>query len=215
MNILENLFHQYLYITKDVLKKRYGENSCKGVILSLEEEYLAIFNSNSTQKVIPKDINQKMHVVTPCFVIALYRTLKKDDSISISLENVKDIMMEIFHEFVGPLAEMQKNRLKNSTDKWEKFKESTIFGTNNTYSSFKPELIRNDSNVLEFHLKECVFFDVFKAHGELSIAPLLCFYDDIFSEAVEEWISFERPKTIADGADYCQFCYNLKKSNSN
>ena len=210
MSMLENLFQQYIYIASDVLKKQFGENLTKRILLSLEEEYRKIINSSATQNVIPVDINQKMHVVTPCFVIALYRALKMESSLSISLDQVKDVLMDIFRDFVGPLVEMQKNGLKNSDDKWKKFKETTIFGTNNTYSSFEPEFVDNDEKVLEFHLKKCIFFEVFKAHDEISLAPILCFYDEIFAEAVEEWISFKRPKTIADGADYCQFCYIFK-----
>lgn len=210
MSILENLFQQYLYIATDVLKKKYGENLSKQIILSIEQEYRSIFNSISTQKVIPKEINQKMHVVTSCFVIAIYRALKKESTFSTSIEQVKNIMMEIFQDFVGPLAEMQKNGLQNSDNKWKKFKDSTIFGTDNTYSSFNPEFIKNDDKILEFHLKKCIFFEVFKVHEELSLAPILCFYDDIFANAVDEWIDFKRPKTIADGDDLCQFCYILK-----
>ena len=210
MSILENLFQQYLYIATDVLKKKYGENLSKQIILSIEQEYRSIFNSISTQKVIPKEINQKMHVVTPCFVIAIYRALKKESTFSTSIEQVKNIMMEIFQDFVGPLAEMQKNGLQNSDNKWKKFKDSTIFGTDNTYSSFNPKFIKNDDKILEFHLKKCIFFEVFKVHEELSLAPILCFYDDIFANAVDEWIDFKRPKTIADGDDLCQFCYILK-----
>ena len=209
MSILENLFQQYLYIATDVLKKKYGENLSKLIILSIAQEYRSIFNSISTQKVTPNKINQKMHVVTPCFVIAIDRALKKESTFSTSMEQVKDIMMEIFQDFVGPLAEMQKNGLRNSDNKWKKFKDSTIFGTDNTYSSFNPEIIKNDDKMLEFHLKKCIFFEVFKVHEELSLAPILCFYDDIFANAVEEWIDFKRPKTIAEGDDLCQFCYIL------
>lgn len=212
MSVLENLFQQYIYIATDVLNERYGTNRSKQIILSLEEEYKSIINMTSTLNVTPKDINQKMHIVTPCFVIALHRALKKDFSLSISKEQLKDIMMEIFREFVGPLAEMQKNGLQKSNNKWKKFKDFTIFGTNNTYSSFEPEFVKNDEKTLEFHLKKCIFFEVFKAHGEISLAPILCSYDDIFAIAVEKWISFNRPKTIADGAEYCQFCYTFKNN---
>ncbi|MHA2007751.1 MAG: L-2-amino-thiazoline-4-carboxylic acid hydrolase [Promethearchaeota archaeon] len=212
MSILENLFQQYLYIAKDVLKKIDDEKEVDGILLTIEDEYHGIIKSTSTMKVMPKDINQKIHVVTPCFVIALSRALKKESSLWISIDRVKDIMMQIFRDFVGPLAEMQKDGLQNSADKWKKFKETTVFGNNNTYSSFKPEFVKNDNSKLEFHLKHCVFFEVFKAHNELLLTPILCFYDEIFAEAVEDWISFKRPKTIAAGDDYCQFCYNLKSS---
>ncbi|MHA1931962.1 MAG: L-2-amino-thiazoline-4-carboxylic acid hydrolase [Promethearchaeota archaeon] len=210
MSILENLFQQYLYIIKDILKEKYGENHLEEILLSLDKEYHAIINSNLTKKVMPKDINQKMHVVTPCFVIALYRALKKQSFLSISIDQVKGIIIKTFRDFVGPLAEMQREGLKDSANKWKKYKDTTIFGTNNTYSSFDPEFVRNDNKILEFHLKKCVFFEVFRAHNELSLAPILCLYDNIFAEAVEEWISFKRPKTIADGDDYCQFCYTFK-----
>lgn len=210
MSILETLFQQYLYIAKDVLNKKYSENHISEILSSIEKEYHAIINSPPTQRVTPKEINQRMHVVTPCFVIALSRALKGIPSLLITIDQVKDILMEIFRDFVGPLAEMQKDGLKNTSDKWKKFKQSTIFGTNNTYSSFDPEFVKNNDNELAFHLKKCVFYEVFKVNDELSLAPILCFYDDIFAEAVEEWISFKRPKTIADGDDYCQFCYIFK-----
>lgn len=67
--------------------------------------------------------------------------------------------------------------------------------------------VKNDDTTLEFHLKRCVFYDVFEAHRELDLAPILCYYDDIFAEVVQEWITFMRPKTIADGFDHCQFIY--------
>lgn len=210
MSILESLFQQYLYIAKDVIKEEYGGKHLEEILISIQEEYNAIINSAATKNITPKDINQKMHVVTPCLVIALFRALKKLSFLSVSINQVKDIMLNIFRGFVGPLAEMQKDGLKNSGDKWQKFKESTIFGTNNTYSSFEPEFIKDDDEKLEFHLKKCVFYEVFNAHDELSLAPILCFYDDIFAEAVEEWISFIRPKTIVSGDDFCQFCYIFK-----
>ena len=126
MSMLENLFQQYLYIAKNVLKTKYDESHLSKILSSLEGEFKVIINSPSTQKVTPKDINQKMHIVTPCFVIALYRALKKNLTHPISFNEMKDMMIDIFRDFVGPLAEMQKNGLKNSSDKWKKFKETTI-----------------------------------------------------------------------------------------
>ena len=176
----------------------------------MEKEFKILKNSELTKNLTPKDINQKIHILTPCFMIALYRVLKEIPSIEVSLKLIKNLMMDIFQEFVGPLAEMQKTRLKHANDRWNKYKEQTIFGTNNTYNSFDPIFIKNNETTLEFHLKKCVFYDIFKAHGETHLAPILCYYDNIFADAVEEWISFKRPKTIADGENYCQFIYSPK-----
>ena len=210
MSVLESLYQQYLLLTKVVLKKRYEENLYSQLLSQIEIEYKPLIKSSSTQHVMPREINQKMHVVTPLFVIALYRALKAVISPIISLNQVKEIMMELFREFVGPLADMQKNRLKNATNKWKAFKDATIFGTNNTYSSFEPEFIQNNEQTLEFHLHKCIFYEIFRSHGEEALAPILCAYDEIFAEAVANWISFQRPETIADGFKQCNFQYQKK-----
>jgi len=207
MSILENLFNQYLSILKDILRPLYNEKLTQDVSISMEREFKSLITSEATKNVIPKDPNQKMHVVTPLFMIVLYRALKNESTFKVSLDLIKKLMMRTFREFVGPLAEMQKNRLKNAEDKWTKFKEQTVYGTENTYSSFEPVFVKNDDNTLEFHLKRCVFFDVFKALGETDLAPILCYYDDIFAEPVQEWITFKRPETIANGFEHCRFIY--------
>lgn len=212
MSILDNLFDQYLSILKDILRNLYNEKFTRDVSIFMEREFKSLITSKATKNISPKDINQKMHLVTPCFMIALYRALKNELSFEVSLDLIKKLMMRIFREFVGPLAEMQKNGLKNREDKWNKFKEQTVFGTENTYNSFESEFVKNDDTMLEFHLKRCVFYDVFKAHGELDLAPILCYYDDIFAEAIQEWITFERPRTIAGGYAYCQFIYFPKNN---
>ncbi len=213
MSILENLFQQYKYITELVLNKNFKLEHAKSLLDFIDKEYHSLINSDATKSVTPRDINQRMHIVTPCFVIALYRALKDKISQTISIDQVSDIMMTIFRDFVGSLADMQRNRLKNASDKWKSFKETTIFGTENTYSSFEPKFIQNNEKMLIFHLNKCIFFEVFKVHDEQSIALILCKYDEIFAEAVEEWVSFTRPKIIAEGDDFCEFRYELKTNN--
>jgi hypothetical protein len=161
---------------------------------------------------MPKDNNQHIHIVTSCFIIALSRALKVILSLDVSIDEMKEISMKIFQKLVGPLADVLKNELELANNKWETFKEGTINGTKSTYNSFNPEFVKNNDRELEFHFHKCVFYEVFKANGELDLAPILCFYDNIFTKAVEEWIDFKRPKTIANGEEYCQFCYRFKKS---
>jgi len=214
MSILENLFQQYKYIAELILNKKFEEEQVKKLLDYIDKEYHKLVKSDATKGITPRDINQKMHIVTPCFVIALHRALKEIMSPSYSLDKLREISMEIFRDLVGSLAEMQTSRLKNATDKWKSFKDATIFGTENTYSSFDPEFIQNDEKTLIFHLNKCVYFEVFKVHNEQSIAPILCNYDEIFAEAVDQWISFTRPKIIAEGDDFCEFCYRLKAINN-
>jgi len=212
MTNLENLFQQYLYVSKNVLSEIFSDLLLERIILSIIEEFDIVLNSPLTKEVTPKEINQHMHLVTACFIIALHRALKIEISPDVSIDDIKEISIKIFQELVGPLADMQKNELNMVENKWKTFKESTINGTSTTYSSFNPKFIKGNEEVLEFHLNKCIFYEVFKVHEELALAPILCFYDHIFAAAVEEWIDFKRSKTIADGADYCQFCYIFRGS---
>jgi len=102
---------------------------------------------------------------------------------------------------------MQRNRIKNASDKW---KMHQINGNENNYSSFEPEFIQNNEKMLRFHLNKCIFSEVFKVHSEQSMTSILCNYDEIFAEAVDEWISLTSPKIIAEGDEFCEFCYELK-----
>ena len=210
MTVLENLFQQYQYIAKHILNRQFENELVKKIIEFIDKEYHNLVFSDATKRVIPKEINQKMHIVTPCFTIAVYRALKKKVLPKITIEDFSKLMMDIFRDLVGSLAEMQKNQIKNATNKWKSFKEATIFGTENTYGSFEPKFIKNDEGVLKFHLNKCIYFEIFKVHNELAISPVLCKYDEIFAETVDEWISFSRPKIIAEGDNYCEFFYQLK-----
>jgi hypothetical protein len=212
MTNLENLFQQYIYVSKIVLSEIFSDLLLERIILSIIEEFDIVLNSSLTKEVLPKDINQHMHIVTACFIIALQRALKIEISPDILIDDIKEISIKIFQKLIVPLADMQKNELNMTEDKWKTFKESTIYGTSTTYSSFNPKIIKDNEKVLEFHLNKCIFYEVFKVHEESALAPILCFYDHITAEVVEEWIDFKRPKTIADGEDFCQFCYIFKEN---
>lgn len=207
MSILDNIFDQYLSLLIDILKESYDQKFIQDISNFIECKFKSLIISEATKNITPNDPNQKMHIVTPYFIIAFYRAFKNKLGNELSLDLIKNLMMRTFREFVGPIAEMQKNGLKNVNDKWEKFREQTVFGTKNTNSSFDPVFIKNNDNNLEFHLNRCVFYEILNAHGEPDLAPILCDYDSIFSEAVQEWITFRRPKTIADGFPSCHFVY--------
>ncbi|GAG04556.1 unnamed protein product, partial [marine sediment metagenome] len=44
-------------------------------MLFMEREFGSLLNSEATKTVTPMDSNQKIHVVTPLFIIALCRAL--------------------------------------------------------------------------------------------------------------------------------------------
>ena len=90
MSILENLFDQYLSILKDILRELYDEKHTQDVSIFMEREFKSLITSETTKNISPKDANQKMHLVTPLFMIALYRALKNESSFEASLDLIKN-----------------------------------------------------------------------------------------------------------------------------
>lgn len=210
--LLDNLFYQYLELIKKLLEAKYP-STFETLSADIEGAYLTLVVSTKTKQVMPSNPNQKMHVVTPLVVIALKHSLYENKVEGASKELVSKIMNEVFVEFVGYLADMQRRGLENVEDKWKKFKTSTIYGTENTYSSFLPEFVENTDSRLTFDLKKCVFMEVLQSHNESELGSIMCDYDYIFSNAISEWITFERPQTIEAGDAKCTFSYQFKLAN--
>jgi len=59
MSVLENLFQQY--IAKHILNKQFENELVKKIIEFIDKEYHNLVFSDATKRVIPKEINQKMH----------------------------------------------------------------------------------------------------------------------------------------------------------
>ena len=114
--MLDNLFQQYLELLQDILNHRYPLLSEK-IIENIEKEYSVLINSEKTKSVMPSNPNQKMHAVTPIVVIALNRSIKAIEKKKVTKKLISDVMNEVFVQFVGPLAEMQRKGLEIVEDK--------------------------------------------------------------------------------------------------
>lgn len=74
-----------------------------------------------------------------------------------------------------------------------------------------------DDEQLRIEIRACFFFDTFRRHGEPSLTSLLCPLDDMWSRelndhATEYGVRFERPSTLATGADRCRFDFYRVRS---
>jgi len=75
-------------------------------------------------------------------MIALYRELKNELSLEVSLGLIKKLMLHTFREFVRQLVEMQKNRLKKIDAKWN------IFDVNYRPPKIRPILIHKNKALI-------------------------------------------------------------------
>ena len=76
MSILDNIFDQYLSLLIDILKESYDQKFIQDISNFIECEFKSLIISEATKNITPNDPNQKMHIVTPCFIIAFYRAFK-------------------------------------------------------------------------------------------------------------------------------------------
>ncbi|MHA2275530.1 MAG: L-2-amino-thiazoline-4-carboxylic acid hydrolase, partial [Candidatus Kariarchaeaceae archaeon] len=65
-------------------------------------------------------------------------------------------------------------------------------------------------------INRCIYQEVFKKFGREDLGPILCEYDTIIADNVDQWVRFEREETIADGFPRCTFrFFPIEKKFSN
>jgi len=64
---------------------------------------------------------------------------------------------------------------------------------------------------IAFHIRRCIYLDILSDCGAAELTPVFCKMDEYLANAFPAHIGFARTKTLASGADCCDFCYFLKE----
>ncbi len=154
----------------------------------------------------PIDPLWKHHVVNPCFVIAL----KEVQEISVS--SLEEQVVDIYRVMLQPFYDRHRQEVAASTDSWASIVEGIKAGNRQYYDNdyFRLKVVFDTDEVFGFDLHRCLYCEFFREWGYSELAPVLCAYDGLFTDSLEEWVSFERTKTIAEGADLCDFRFHRK-----
>ncbi|TFH26553.1 MAG: hypothetical protein E4G98_06950 [Promethearchaeota archaeon] len=147
-----------------------------------------------------------LHAVNPLFVIALYKTLESEH---IPMNEFTDLVMDVYKIMVKPLLEKQRKAIQNVKDPWLHFISSTKEGNHKLYGNeyFQMEYAVEDRLRFGFDINRCYYYDIFKANDAIKLAPVMCKYDILLADNLNEWVRFQRNSTIAAGDPKCAFRY--------
>jgi hypothetical protein len=72
---------------------------------------------------------------------------------------------------------------------------------------WKIDWLQNDRNAIRFDMKSCFYFGTFSKYGAPELTASFCRVDDLTSGTMSAHIQWQRSRTIARGANYCDFCF--------
>ncbi len=185
------------------LERVYGKVHGAETIKRFQEQF-----AKRSEDVLARPVDPlwKHHAVNPCLVIALGEV--QETSVSSLTEQVVDI----YRVLLQPSNDRFHRWIVDSTDPWASIVEDIKAGNKQYYDNeyFDLKVVFDSEKVFGFDLRRCLYCDFFREWGHPELAPVLCKYDNLFAEAMEKWVSFERTSTIADGADLCDFRFHRK-----
>lgn len=186
-----------------VTETYFDEHFSKDHFNSFSKDFLRILQEESDDNI---DIRL---LVNPPFVIAIYDAIKEDIA---DLDEFEKHILNIYRDIIEIVIMMQRSQLRSSENKWITYIEGVKAGNASLYDNelFKLEVLEDNGNNYKFVLKKCYYFETLKKRGYEHLGPILCNYDYLLTEGIDEWITFSREETIANGAEKCDFFFSPK-----
>lgn len=78
-------------------------------------------------------------------------------------------------------------------------------------STWQITWLENNQRRIAFNIRRCIYLDILRDHGTPELTAVFCKMDEYLANTFPAHIGFMRTKTLASGADCCDFCYFLKE----
>jgi hypothetical protein len=197
---LKDYFH---YLTECHFKEKYGDEISKELMEKYREAFEDFYSKNLS--LMPTNL-AKRHGINSIFVLAFDKTLSDKQ---LTFDDLKERILSIYRTMLTNLLEQQKEQLAASENPWKAFVEMTRKGNESLYDNefFSLEMIEDSDSCFGFDLHRCIYFEIFNKNDRPDLGPILCEYDWLLAEAVEQWITFERLEAIALEGKKCTFRY--------
>jgi hypothetical protein len=76
---------------------------------------------------------------------------------------------------------------------------------------WKIDWLEISKNAIRFDMKSCFYHNTFSKYGAPELTASFCRVDDLTYGDMSPFIKWQRSKTIARGATYCDFCFSPMK----
>ncbi|NHI88679.1 MAG: hypothetical protein EAX87_04090 [Candidatus Thorarchaeota archaeon] len=163
---------------------------------------------NNYEQMMPNPL-AKRHGINSLFVMAMDDVMCE---VRASFSELKDIVVSIYRAMLQDYFKREVEKLEASSDPWHAFVEWTRQGneTNNNNEYFQVKEVETQEGCFGFDIQRCLYFEILREAGKPELGPILCKYDSLLAEAVQNWIGFTRHETIARGDKCCTFRYCKK-----
>ena len=206
MNSSDDFIHQIREYFHSLTKKHF-DTFFEDDSEKLYGIYLKTFNDlwENNLELMPNDLG-KRHGMNPIFVMALAEALEQMDT---QLDKLQTHVLAIYRIILSDILIHQQKQLSESENPWIDFINSTKKGNEQIYNNeyFNLDYLENSNDCFGFDLHRCFYYEIFEKNCRSDLAPILCMYDWILADAIEQWVSFERKETIAHGQKKCTFRY--------
>ncbi len=199
---LQQLIDNFLIFTEKELTLQFDDKG--GPMCKLFKRQFKI-HYNNYEHMMPDEL-AKRHVVNSLFVMALDDVMCE---VRASFTQLKDTVLSIYRAMLQEFFETETQKLRQSDNPWNAFiswaRKGNEVNYNNEY--FQVIEVEQDTGCFGFHIRRCLYFDILREAGKPELGPILCEYDTILAQAIQDWIRFTRRETIATGDKRCDFRY--------
>jgi hypothetical protein len=160
---------------------------------------------NNYEHMMPDQL-AKRHGVNSLFVMAMDDVMCE---VRASFSELKNTVVSIYQEMMQEYFSAESQKLEQSDDPWGAFVEWAKKGNEANYINeyFQLKEVVQEPGCFGFDISKCLYFDILREAGKSELGPILCEYDQIFMDYVQDWIRFTRHETIATGDSRCDFRY--------
>ena len=187
-----------------VLVEKYGEEKSMLIIAQAKEIYLGL------QKDIPyfqSKANQKLFDMT-FFVYPIYKALLSFTSKAEALPIVKQCSIKALDgEFSSSWLLRTLHRSPFLIRLLRKWIIGNVNRANETAGWGYDKYLVGPSILYEFKITQCGIHRLFSKLGAPELVPVICELDHYILKFYPKGVELERAKTIAEGANYCQFSF--------
>ena len=203
----QQLIDHFSGLVEKELIKRFGELKGKGLHQLYERQFRIHYN-NYNQMLV--DDLAKRHGVNSLFLMAMDDVLLE---VKASYSDLKEAVLSIYGAMLKDYFQEEVDGFLKSGDPWSAFVDWVRKGNAANYNNdyFKAIEVENDENHFGYNIRRCLYFEILKEAGRPELGPILCQYDSLIADVVDDWIKFTRHETIASGDKLCTFRYEKRQ----
>jgi hypothetical protein len=163
---------------------------------------------NNYENMMPTPL-AKRHGINSLFVMAMDDVMCE---VRASFSELKDMVISIYCAMLQDYFKREVEKLEAVSNPWNAFVKWARQGNEANYNNdyFQVKEVETQEERFGFDIQRCFYFEILRESGKPELGPILCEYDSLLAEAVQNWIEFTRHETIARGDKRCTFRYCKK-----